>query len=101
MKPYVELSSLQVGAAALLILVNAAISLSLRLGLERSLLVASVRTIVQLLLVGLVLQWVFNREETLMVLIILAIMTSVAGYTAFRRTNHVYTGMLLDTMLAA
>ncbi len=100
MKPYVELSSLQVGAAALLILINAAISLSLRLGLERSLLIASVRTIVQLLLVGLVLQWVFDRDETTVVLIILAIMTSVAGYTAFRRTSHFYAGMWLDTMLA-
>ena len=47
---YLELGYIQVATAALLILVNAAISLSLRLGLERTLLVASLRTIVQLLL---------------------------------------------------
>lgn len=100
MKPYVELSTLQVSAAALLIVVNAAISLVLRLGLERSLLIASVRTVLQLLLVGLVLQWVFQIERPIVVLTMLAIMTGIAGYTAFSRTTHAYAGMLLDTMVA-
>lgn len=100
MKSYVELTSLQVAAAALLILINAGISLALRLRLERSLLIASVRTVVQLLLVGLVLQWVFAAEQPAIVITILAIMTAVAGYTAFSRAPNSYSGMLLDTMLA-
>jgi putative ABC transport system permease protein len=100
MKAYVELSALQVTAAALLIVVNAAISLALRLGLERSLLIASVRTILQLLLIGLVLQWVFQVEQVFIVIALLAIMTGIAGYTAFTRTSYAYTGMLLDTMVA-
>jgi putative ABC transport system permease protein len=79
---------------------NAVISLALRLKLERSLLIASLRTVVQLLLVGLVLQWVFQVERFIIVLAMLAIMTGIAGYTAFTRSTHTYAGMLLDTMLA-
>jgi putative ABC transport system permease protein len=100
MKSYVELSTLQVSAAALLILVNAAISLVLRLRLERSLLIAGVRTILQLLLIGLVLHWVFQVEQIIVVVAMLSIMTGIAGYTAFSRSAHAYTGMLLDTMIA-
>ncbi|MCA9145159.1 MAG: iron export ABC transporter permease subunit FetB [Planctomycetaceae bacterium] len=100
MKEYVELSTLQVSTAASLILVNAVISLALRLRLERSLLIASVRTILQLLLIGLVLHWVFQVEEIVVVISLLAIMTGIAGYTAFTRTSHAYAGMLLDSMVA-
>ena len=42
---YISLSESQVGLAALLIVINAAISLGLRLGLERALVWASVRTV--------------------------------------------------------
>ena len=56
MQTYLELTYVQVGLAALLILINGAISFSLRLGMERSLLMASMRTILQLLLIGLVLE---------------------------------------------
>ena len=48
---------------AALILVNAVISLSLQLGLGRRLLTAAVRTVLQLLLLGVVLQWVFAADE--------------------------------------
>jgi putative ABC transport system permease protein len=100
MKQYVELSALQVTVAALLIIVNAAISLVLRLGLERSLLIASIRTILQLLLIGFVLDWVFHVERSFVVAAMLTVMTSVAGYTAFTRSGYAYAGMLIDTMVA-
>ena len=62
---YIELTYWQVALAALLILVNAGISLLLRLKLERTLLWASLRTIVQLALVGLVLEWVLEISPRL------------------------------------
>src|SRR5262249_12935293 len=60
---YHHLTPLQVGLAAALVLVNAALSLALRLGLGQRLLVAAGRLVVQLLLVGLVLQWVFANAR--------------------------------------
>jgi putative ABC transport system permease protein len=84
----VELGAGQLALAAALILANAAISLRLQLGLERRLLVASLRTVVQLALLGLVLQWVFDREEPWVMLAVMLAMALVAGFEAVRRTEH-------------
>ena len=53
--PYVSLSYWQVAAAASLIVVNGLVSLTLKLRMEKLLLVASIRTVVQLLMMGMVL----------------------------------------------
>jgi putative ABC transport system permease protein len=97
---YLELTYGQVALAAMLILVNVAISATLRLGLARSLVVASVRTVVQLLLIGLVLKWVFHVERWYIVLGLLAIMTTVAGVTAVQRNHRRYQGIWLDTLIS-
>lgn len=94
MSDYLSLSLLQVGLAALLILVNGGISIAFRLGLERTLLWAGVRTIGQLLLIGIVLGWIFEQQEWPFVLGLACFMTAVAGVTAVsrlrRRYDHVY-----------
>lgn len=97
---YIELTYLQVGAAALLILVNGAISLLLRLGLERRLLVAAGRTTVQLLLVGLVLQWVFSLSRWYLVAALGLVMVLVAGVAAVRRTDRRYPGIWANSVLS-
>ena len=97
---YIELTSLQVAAAALLILVNGAISLALKLGLERRLLVAAARTVVQLLLVGLVLQWVFSVSTWYLVLALMLVMALVAGVAAVRRTDRRYPGIWANAIVS-
>lgn len=76
---YLELSYWQVGLATLLILFNGALSLALRLGLGKRLFVASVRTTVQLLLVGLVLQQVFALRHWAPVIALAFVMVLIAG----------------------
>ena len=98
--PYIELDASRVALAALLILVNGAISLGLRLGMGRTLLVASVRTVVQLLLVGMVLRWVFDDRPWFVVLGLLVVMTVVAGVTAVQRNQRHYPGIWTDTMIS-
>jgi putative ABC transport system permease protein len=97
---YIPLGVDQVALAAALIVVNGAISVALRIGLERSLLVASLRTIVQLLLIGLVLRWVFAAEQWYVVVALAAIMTSIAAVTATQRCQRRYPGIWLDTLLS-
>ncbi len=97
---YLELSYFQVGLAALLILVNGAISVALRLGLHKKLALAAVRTVVQLLLVGLVLQWVFSLSKWYLVLALMLFMALVAGISAVRRTGRRYPGIWIDSMLS-
>ncbi len=97
---YIELSYFQVGLAALLIVINGAISVLLQLGLERRLFVAAICTIVQLLLVGLVLEWVFRMNRWYIVLAMMSIMTLTAGVAAIQRTAIRFPGIWLRSITA-
>lgn len=100
MDDYLELSNGQVGLAALLIVVNGAASIALQLRLERTLAIASVRTIVQLALVGLVLEWVFQAQHWYYVLLLALVMTITAGVAAANRVDRRYPKMRWDALLA-
>ena len=97
---YLDLSNTDLALAAALILVNSALSLLLKLGLTRRLLWASVRTVVQLLLVGHILGWVFRFNRWYVVLALMVVMTVIAGLAASRRGGRTYRGMRVDGMLA-
>ncbi len=100
MAEYVELAYWQVGLAALLIVINGAISVALGLRMEKSLAIASVRTIVQLLLVGLVLDWVFRFDRWYIVIALGAVMTVIAGWTAAARNQRRYPGIWINTVVS-
>ena len=76
------------------------ISLLLQLGLQRRLLVAAVRTVVQLLLIGYVLQWIFKANQWSVVLGLMLAMTLIAGFAAVRRTGRRYPGIWLDSIIS-
>ena len=97
---YVELTFWQVGLASLLVVINGVISLALRLRMEKSLVIASVRTVVQLLLVGLVLKWVFLLDQWYIVLALGTLMTLIAGATAVGRSERRYPGVWLNTIIS-
>ncbi len=97
---YIQLSYWQVGLATALILVSGAISFVLRLGLQGQLLLASIRTVVQLLLIGLVLQYIFALEDWPLVVVLLLTMTLIAGIAAVRRTARRYSGVWLDSIVS-
>lgn len=97
---YLELSYVQLAIGSSLILVCAAISLALELGLQNRLLVAAARTIVQLLLIGLVLKWIFTVGHWYVVLAMMTAMTLIAGGAAVQRTGRRYRGIWLDAVVS-
>jgi len=97
---FIELSYWQVGLAVLLILVNGAVSLALKLELERRLLVAAIRMCVQLTLVGLVLDWIFAISRWYLVLVLMLVMTVIAGIAAVRRGRQRYPGIWLSSIVS-
>lgn len=97
---YHSISYIELLIAASLILLNGVISFALRLGLERTLLIASVRTVVQLFFIGFVLKWVFNSAQWYIVLGILCLMTLIAALNAQNRRKTSYQGAFLDTLLS-
>lgn len=97
---YLELSTTQVAIAAALIFINGVLSLALHLDLERRLLIASVRTVVQLVLIGYVLRWVFALDVWYVILGLLTCMTLIAGIAAVRRTEHRYPGVWWNSIVS-
>ena len=80
-----DLSLWQLGLAILLVGVVIVVSARQALGLERDLVVGSLRSIVQLYAVGLILAAVFTAARWYWVLLILAVMTAVATQAAVSR----------------
>lgn len=97
---YIKLSLWDVALAASLILGNALISLALKLGLERSLLFAAARAVVQLLAIGFVLGWVMRTDSASAVLGIMALMTLIAGFAAVRRTQRRFRGIWISSIVS-
>lgn len=89
-----------VALASSLILLVLFISWRLRLRLTSTLLMAAVRTVIQLSFIGLILAWIFAREQWYEVLIILTIMTLIASSAAKNRVKRGYKGLLADTFIA-
>lgn len=85
---YISLSYTQLFLSTLLIIVNIFLSLSLRLGLTQSLVIASLRMVVQLLLVGYALEWIFTLRNPLLILIFALLMTTIAASSSINRTRR-------------
>ena len=100
MTSYMNLSYYQVGLAAVLILINGAISALLGLNLGRRLFLAAVCTVVQLLLVGLVLEWVFRLDRWYVVLGLMLVMTVMGGTVSIRRVHFRYPGIWLSSIVS-
>ena len=94
------LSWLDLVAAAGLLLMAGMLSLVLRLGLEKRLLVAGLRTVVQLLAVGYVLRFIFTGEKALVVTAMAAVMITAAGHAAVQRSGRTFAGVHLVAFLA-
>ena len=75
----VELSVFDLSMAGALVVALAVVSAMCQLGVARSMLVAAARLVVQLLLVGLILKWVFESADWPWVAGISLVMLAVAG----------------------
>jgi putative ABC transport system permease protein len=85
--------------AGSLLVVNLGLSAMLRLGMGRRLLLAAARMVVQLFLVGLVLEWVFESANGPAVLAISLVMGVIAGATAASRTSIRFPAAYVDSVV--
>jgi len=89
---YIALSYWELAAASIFVLVNAGLSVMFGLKLHRSLLVAAIRMVVQLTLVGLVLTTLFSVVSPLWTGITALGMVLFAGHEAAQRQNRRLSG---------
>ncbi|MCM1985155.1 ABC transporter permease [Lyngbya confervoides] len=97
---YQAINNGQLGLAALLMSVNVGLSLLLRLGLARSQIIASGRMVLQLLLIGYVLEWLFAQNHPGLIAAIALAMTVIAGISAVGRTKRKFIGIYWNSILS-
>lgn len=93
MSGVIPLEPLDLALAGLLVLALAALSLPMRLGVAKELVIAAARTCVQLLLVGLVLAWVFELATLWAVALIGILMLAVAAREVVARQRRRFRGI--------
>lgn len=96
---YHNIGLIEIFLAASLVLINGVISFVWKLGLGKSLLMATVRTIVQLSLIGFVLKWIFQTAHIGLVFLMVMLMVVIAAHAASSRSSWKYIGMFLDTFM--
>ncbi len=84
----ISLSPFDLALTAVLILLLSLLSFVMRLGIERQLIVAAIRTAVQLTLIGLVLKTIFANAQLHWVGLIVLVMLLVAGREVMARQQH-------------
>ena len=84
---YVTLDYVDLALAASLLLINGAVSVALSLGLARSLAISAVRMVVQLLLIGLILDFLLATVSPLWTGLAVLVMLGFAGYEAMARQD--------------
>ncbi len=89
----VELSMFDVGLAAFFVLVAGIVSIGLRLGLEKRLFIAACRTILQLIIIGYILKWVFAADHLIIIMGIVLVMVGTASHEAIRRAQRTIRGV--------
>jgi putative ABC transport system permease protein len=79
------MSTIALSLTLVFIMITMLVSVWQKLGLERDIAVGTVRSALQLLLVGYVLQFIFNSSHPMFIILILTVMISVASWNAGKR----------------
>jgi putative ABC transport system permease protein len=99
MSHFIELGPPQLVIATVLVVAAGAVSMALRLGVERRLGIAALRTVIQLGLLGLILEQIFAVENPFLVVGLLLLMTVFAARESVTRASRGYRGILFDAWL--
>lgn len=90
---YIALDYSDLAIALILILIPIAISFRARLGIEREIFVGTVRTFIQLIIIGYILKYIFGVNKWYVVLLMVAMMAIVAGYNSVKRQKTKIPGL--------
>jgi len=89
---YIELTYWDLGFASLFLLINGAVSLIFKLGIERTLLLNGLRMVVQLGAIGFVLKFIFAQTSPAWTLVLALVMILMAGREVMARQSLTFEG---------
>lgn len=96
----IEIPYSGLAVAASFIAAAGLVSFALRLGVSKQLWIAAARTVIQLGLLGLVLEWVFSQRSGYLVGAVVASMVINAGIASVRRTERRFAGIWHSGLIA-
>ncbi len=88
----IRLSAWDLGIAATLVCLLAGLSWALHLGIGRQLLIATARSTVQLLILGMILKTLFAQTSLWLIALMTLVMLAVAGYEVMARQQRRFRG---------
>jgi putative ABC transport system permease protein len=91
---------IEIGISFILILVSAGLSFLKKQKLEKDFLIGSVRTFVQLILLGHILNWIFKNNSPIVVLLVAVVMTFNSALHSRSRVKIKHPSLLVDNLLA-
>ncbi|KAI8073365.1 hypothetical protein BC940DRAFT_250976 [Gongronella butleri] len=96
-----RLSWANVAIAACFILLNCIISYFLELRLEKSLVIAATRCLVQLTIMGFILEDVFKAKNVYLVLLLAVVLILLGAFeTVYNKSKNSYDGMFLSVLMS-
>lgn len=88
----ISISVFDLGLAAALVMLLALLTQGLGLGIGKSMVIAALRALIQLSLVGLALKFVFTRSDPLWIAAIALVMVLIAGRKVIARQQRRFVG---------
>lgn len=95
-----SLSLWQLALSGLLIGAQVLLSVLFQLGLIKQVLWAALRMTVQLSLIGFILTWIFAQQSLVSILLLMGVMTVLAGQTSVSRVKRHYKGIYTDAIIS-
>ncbi|KAG0757791.1 hypothetical protein G6F60_008046 [Rhizopus arrhizus] len=97
-----DLTWVNVAIASSFILVNGAISVVLGLKLEKTLIIAALRCLIQLTIMGFILEDVFKTKRPELVMLMACVLILLGAYeTVYNKSKQTYKGMFISVLLSS
>ena len=89
----IQLAPLHLAIAATLVIALALLTWRLQLGVSGRIVIAAARTVLQLLLLGFVLDYLFSISHPLLIALLAMVMLLIAGYEVMARQQRPFKGL--------
>ena len=97
---FLSLNYYDVLTALILIIITVVISFQTRLGIEKEILIGAVRTFIQLVIIGYILKYIFDLKTWYIILLMILLMSIVAGHNAVKRQRRNIPGLFYIVTLS-
>jgi putative ABC transport system permease protein len=96
----IRIGWMELGLAMVFVVVTGAISVAMSLGLVKNLLIATVRTYLQLFMLGFILMWIFSYNHPWVVFPVFFLMIGITAQMALSRVKTSLSGLYAATLTA-